>query len=146
MAAMTDYLENKLIDQIFRAQAFVFPATFYIGLLTAAPTDATAGTEVTGGAYARSAVTNGLTAWAGTQAAASVVASTGATGTTSNNAAVAFAAPTVAWGVVTHIAIWDALTVGNMLFYSALAVPKTINAGDAAPAFAIGALTIQIDN
>ena len=40
MAAMSDYLENKLIDQIFRGQAYSFPSTLYIGLLTSAPTDA----------------------------------------------------------------------------------------------------------
>ena len=146
MAAMSDYLENKLIDQIFRAQAYTFPTTLYIGLLTAAPTDSTAGTEVTGGSYARVGVTNALTAWAGTQAAGSTVASTGATGTTSNNAAITFPAPTAAWGVVTHIAIYDAVTAGNILFYSALTTSKTINNGDAAPAFAIAALTVQIDN
>lgn len=146
MAAMSDYLENKLIDQIFRAQAFTFPTTLYIGLLTAAPTDSTAGTEVTGGSYARVAVANALTAWAGTQAAGSTVASSGASGTTSNNAAITFPAPTATWGVVTHIAIYDASTAGNILFYSALTTSKTINNGDAAPSFATAALTVQIDN
>lgn len=145
MAAMTDYLENKLIDQLFRAQAFTFPTSLHIGLLTAAPGEGTAGTEVSGGAYARVAVTNGLTAWAGTQGAGTTVASSGATGTTSNNAQLSFPTPTAGWGLVTHFAIYDAATAGNMLFYGTLGASKTINSGDPVT-IAAGALTAQIDN
>lgn len=34
MGAMTNYLENKITDWLFRAQVFTPPATFYVGLLT----------------------------------------------------------------------------------------------------------------
>jgi len=146
MAAMTDYLENKLIDQLFRAQAYTFPTTLHIGLLTAAPADGTAGTEVAGGSYARVAVASSLANWAGTQAAASTVASSGTSGTTSNNATITFPAPTAAWGVASHWGIYDAASAGNLLFYGALGASKTINNGDAAPSFAAAALTLQIDN
>lgn len=146
MAAMTDYLENKLIDHIFRAQAYAAPATLHVALLTAAPSDTGGGTEVAGGAYARVAVTGALANWAGTQAAASTAASSGNTGTTSNNAAVTFPAPTANWGVVTHFAVYDAPTGGNMLIWGALTTSKTINNGDAAPSFAPAALSFQIDN
>ena len=54
MAEFSDYLEDKIIDHILRAQAFTPPATIYVGLFTAAPSDAGGGTEVSGGAYARS--------------------------------------------------------------------------------------------
>lgn len=146
MAAFTDYFENKLIDQIFRAQAFSFPATLYIGLLTAAPSDSSAGTEVSGGSYARVAVTCSLANWAGTQSAGSTIASSGTGGTTSNNGAITFPAPTANWTVVSHLGIYDALSGGNLLMYAALTVSKTINNGDAAPSFAAAALTAQIDN
>lgn len=146
MTAMSDYLENKVIDHILRGQAFTAPATIYVALLTAAPSDAGGGTEVTGGSYARVAVTSGLTQWAGTQSAGSTTASSGTGGTTSNNAAVTFPAPTANWGVVTHFAIYDAATAGNLLIQSALTTSKTINSGDAAPSFAAGALTFQDDN
>lgn len=146
MAAMSDYLENKLVDFIFRGQAYTPPATLYVGLLTAGPSDSSAGTEVTGGSYARVAVTADLASWAGTQAAGSTTASSGNTATTSNNAAIAFPAPTAGWGVVTHTAIYDAPTGGNLLFYSALTQPKTINNGDAAPEFPVAALQVQLDN
>lgn len=146
MAAMSDYLENKLIDQIFRGQAFTFPATLYVGLLTAAPSDTGGGTEVTGGSYARVGVTASLTNFAGTQSAGSTTASSGTGGTTSNNASITFPAPTANWGSVTHFGIYDAASAGNLLFYGSLGTAKTVNNGDAAPSFAAAALSVQIDN
>lgn len=118
----------------------------YVGLFTAAPSDAGGGTEVTGGSYARVAVGSSLANWAGTQAAASTTSSSGTNGTTSNNNAVTFAAPTANWGVITHLAFFDAASGGNMLFWAPLTTSKTVNNGDAAPSFAAAALTVQIDN
>lgn len=146
MAAMSNYLENKLVDHILRGQTFSAPATVYVGLLTAAPNDAGGGTEVTGGAYARVAVTCSLANWAGTQAAGSTTASSGTNGTSSNNNAITFPAPSAAWGSITHFAIYDAASAGNMLFYGALGTPKTVNNGDPAPSFAAATLSIQIDD
>ncbi len=146
MTAKTDYLENKLIDHVFRGQAYTPPATLYVGLFTVAPTDAGGGTEVAGGSYARVGVAASLATFAGTQSAGSTTASSGAGGTTSNNGAITFPAPTAAWGAVVSFGIFDAPTGGNLLVYAALATAKTINAGDAAPSFAAGALTFQEDN
>jgi hypothetical protein len=146
MAALSDYAENKIIDWLLRGQTFTPPATVYVGLLTAAPSDTGGGTEVTGGAYARVAVTSSLANWAGTQAAASTVASTGTSGTTSNNATITFPAPTANWGVATHVGIYDASTAGNLLIWGALSASKTINNGDSAPVFQAAALSFQIDN
>lgn len=143
--ALTDYAENKIVDAVLRGQAIGAPATGYIALYTACPTDSTAGTEVTGGSYARVAVTAGLTQWAGTQAAGSTTASSGTNGTTSNNASISFPTPTASWGTVVCWAYTDASTAGNIWFYSALTVNKTINIGDAV-SFAVGAATFQIDN
>lgn len=145
MAAMSDYLENKLIDML-RGQAFSWPATVHVALFTGTPTDSTGGTEVTGGSYARVAVTSSLANWAGTQSAGSTTASTGNTGTTSNNNAITFPAPTANWGSISGFALMDAASGGNMLIYGALNTPKTVNSGDAAPQFAAGALSFQIDN
>jgi hypothetical protein len=117
----------------------------YVGLLTAAPSDAGGGTEVSGGSYARVAVNATLANWAGTQSAASTTASTGTGATTSNNNAITFPAPTANWGVVTHMGIYDSLTSGNLLFWVALTVPKTVNNGDAAPNFPAASLTVQED-
>jgi hypothetical protein len=144
--ALADYAENKAIDAILRGQALSAPATGYVALYTTCPTDSTAGTEVTGGSYARVAITSSLANWAGTQSAGSTVASTGTGGTTSNNVAITFPAPTANWGTVVCWGILDASTAGNLWIYSALTTPKTINSGDAAPSFAAGAATFQIDN
>jgi hypothetical protein len=156
MAALTDTFENKLIDFLFRGQALGLanstaaagtgPTNIYVGLFTAAPTDSTAGTEVSGGSYARVAVAASLANWAGTQAAASTVASTGSSGTTSNNGAVTFASPAASWGTVVAAGLFDSLTGGTLLAYGALGTSKTVNNGDAAPSFAAAQLTFQIDN
>lgn len=146
MAALSNYLENKLIDQIFRGQAYTFPTTVYVGLYTAAPSETGGGTEVSGGSYARVAVASSLANWAGTQAAASTTASSGTSGTTSNNIGVTFPAPTANWGVVTSVGIFDAASAGNMLIYGNLTISKTVNNGDSAPTFQASALSFQIDN
>lgn len=140
--ALTDYAENRLVDAVFRGQALGAPATFYVALYTAACNDAGGGTEVTGGSYARVAVASSLANWAGTQSAGSTTASSGTGGVTSNNAAITFPAPTANWGSITHFAILDASTAGNMWVCQSLTASKNVSNGDAAPSFAIGALTV----
>ncbi len=143
--ALTDYAENKIVDAVMRGQALGAPATWYVALYTVCPTDSTAGTEVTGGSYARVAVTAGLTQWAGTQSAGSTTASSGTGGTTSNNATISFPTPTAGWGTVVCWGLADAASSGNLWIYSALTVNKTINNGDSV-SFSAGAATFQIDN
>ena len=145
MSALSDYLENKLTDLIFRGQAFSAPANLYVGLLTAAPSDAGGGTEVTGGSYARVTVAGSLANWAGTQSAGSTTDSSGTSGTTSNNAAINFPTPSAGWGTVTHVGVYDAASGGNLLWYAPLGVSKTINSGDTV-SFPAGSLTFQVDN
>ena len=144
MSAATDYLENKIIDWLLRGQSFTPPATVYVGLFTAAPSDSGGGTEVSGGSYARVGVGSSLANWAGTQSAGSTTASSGTGGQTSNNGAITFPAPTANWGTVSHFGLFDASTAGNLLLQAALTDPKTINNGDPAPAFAIGTLTLTL--
>lgn len=156
MAALSDFMENKLLDFLLRAQALGItggsaaaatgPANVFVGLFTTNPGEAAGGVEVSGGAYARVTVASSLANWAGTQAAASTLASSGATGTTSNNGVITFPAPTANWGIITGFGLFDALTVGNLLIYGALTVNKTVNNGDAAPSFAAAALSFQLDN
>lgn len=156
MSAFTDTAENKIIDWLFRGQAIGIagataaagtgPANLYIGLLTVNPTDSTSGTEVTGNAYARVAVASSLVNWAGTQAAASTVASSGTGGLTSNNGVITFPTPTPAgWGTVTGVGIYDSLSGGALLIYSTLTASKVINAGDSVT-FPAASLTFQLDN
>lgn len=146
-ASLNDYAENKTVDHLFRATAYseTVPSSFYVALFTTSCTDAAVGTEVTGGSYARVGVTRATTSWTGTHGT-TTGASSGTDGTIDNAATITFPAPTANWGSVTAFAVMDATTAGNAIVCTDLTTAKTINNGDAAPSFAIGALTIQIDN
>src|SRR6185436_19815862 len=144
MAGKSDYLENKIIDHIFRNRSYSVPTTIYIGLLTAAPSDAGAGTEVSGGSYARVQVGPSDVTWNATQGGTSG-ASSGTGGQTANASTITFPTPSGDWGHVTHFGIYDASTSGNLLYWAALTNAKDINNGDPAPTFAAGALTVTED-
>lgn len=160
MAAMTDFMENKLIDWFFRGQAIGItgasagagsgPTALFVGLYTTVPVDAgTGGVEVSGGSYARVSITSGpgATGWSGTTSVGQTTTpSAGNTGTTSNNGVVTFPAPTANWGTITGFGIFDAVSGGNLLIFGTLTANKTVNNGDAAPSFAANALSFQIDN
>ena len=111
---MSNYLENALVNGTLRATSYTAPTTVYIALYTSDPTDADTGTEVTGGSYARQSVTFGAPS----------------NGTSTNSADVTFPTATASFGTVTHIGIRDALTAGNLLYYTPLDVSKTIATGD----------------
>ena len=129
MAAMSDYLENKVQDHVFRNTAYTVPTTIYIALYTAAPADAGGGTEVTGGAYARVQVGPSLTDWNGTHGNTTGVSS-GTGGLVDNAADITFTTASASWGTVTHVGIMDAVTGGNLLFHGALTASKTVDNGD----------------
>lgn len=99
-------------------------------------------TEATYGAYARQGVAASLANFAGTQSAGSTLASTGTSGQTSNNAAIAFPAPTSGSGTVFGFLISDAVTAGNILAFGADTTPLAFSSGGSAPTFAIGALVL----
>ena len=134
--AMMDYLENALINHVFRGTPYSAPSTIYVGLSSTSCSDSSAGTEISGGSYARVGVATGTGTWAATN---------GTNGTTSNVSTLTFATPSAGWGTVTSVVLYDASTGGNGLTCSALTVPKTINNGDDVK-FPPGAITFQIDN
>jgi len=128
MAEFSDYLENKIIDHMLRNQAYTPPATVYLALFTTATSDAGGGTEVSGGAYARQAV--------------SLSAASG--GASENSADITFPTATADWGTVTHVALMDALSGGNMLMHTPLDASKTVNNGDTFKISA-GDLDVNVD-
>ena len=142
-AQASDYLENKLIDHLFRAGTFAKPTALWVALFTGAPSDAGGGTEVSGGSYARKNLPPSDTNWRATQGG-TTGASTGTGGQTANAVQIAFPAPTANWGTVSHFAIFDAPTAGNLLIWDALTVARPILNGDPAPTFNLDALTIAI--
>jgi hypothetical protein len=114
MAEMSNFLENALINATLRNTAYTSPTTVYVGLYTSDPTDGNTGTEVSGGSYARTAVTFGAPS----------------NGASLNNAAVEFPQATASWGTVAYIGILDAATSGNLLYHTILDTAKTIDTGD----------------
>ncbi len=143
---LENFAENKIVDALLRGQTLGAPATGYIGLHTTTCTEGSAETEVTGGSYARVAVTAGLTQWAGTQSAGSTVASSGTNGTTSNNATISFPASTAAWGNLQSVGYYDASTAGNQWICIDLTTPFNVTAAGITVSFPAAALQFQIDN
>lgn len=147
----SDFLENKYVDYVFRAQAWTAPTVLCVALATAAPTDATTGATITEAGYtgyARGQLNPSASNWKGT-GLETAGASAGTSGTVKNNAIITIgSAATSGPTVVTHFAILDSCTIGagNILFWAALTASKTINNGDPAPSFAVDALTVQGDN
>jgi hypothetical protein len=143
MSALSNYWENNLVDFLMRGQAFSPGTARYVGLFTAAPSDAGGGTEVTGGSYARAQLDASAANWRNTQNSGTG-ASSGTGGATANSSVITFPAPTAAWGVVTHFGVFDASSGGNLLFWGALTASKTINNGDAAPTIQAGDLALTL--
>lgn len=133
MANASDFLENELLDHVFGAASYTAPATLHFALFTVAPSDSGGGTEVTGGSYARVAVTNNAT---------NFPAASG--GAKSNGTAITFAQATANWGTVVAMGVFDAASGGNLLYHDALTTNRTINNGDTA-SFAVGEFDVTMD-
>jgi hypothetical protein len=116
MAEMSNYLEVALLNATLNGTTYTAPATVYVSLWTSDPTDAGSGTEVSGGSYARTAV--------------SFATASGTSGNVLNDADVTFPTATASWGTVGWIGINDAATAGNLLYHTALDTSKTIDSGD----------------
>ena len=123
MSAASNYLENKVLDHVLTATSYTAPTTRYLALFTNTSTNAAANLEAgtltdevstSGTAYGREAVT--------------FAAASG--GTSATSATVTFDAATANWGTITHVAVMDAETSGNVLFWGAVTTAKTIETGD----------------
>ena len=114
MAAMTDYLRNKLMNHVTKNIAYTPPSSLWLALFTT-PADASGGgTEVTGGGYARRPIPF----------------TTPMGGSGYNSADVFFPTATAPWNSIVSIAIFDANMAGNMLFYGKVTVPEFVNTGN----------------
>ena len=127
MAALSNYLENALINGTLRNTQYTVPTNVYVSLFTTDPTDAGSGAEVTGGSYVRKVATFGAPS----------------NGASSTNADVQFDQATADWGTISWFGIHDASTAGNLLYHGALTVSKTIATGDVFK-IASGNLTVTL--
>ncbi|HQR20121.1 MAG TPA: hypothetical protein PKV98_04605 [Burkholderiaceae bacterium] len=141
MSNASDWLENQIIDHIFRTATFAKPTALWVALCTSAPTDAGGGTEVVGGSYARVNLPPLNTNWTATQGG-TAGASSGTGGVTANAVTIQFAAPTADWGTVTHFKLMDQNAGGNMLIWGVITAPQNIVNGAPAPKFDAGTLVI----
>lgn len=129
----SNYLENAVLNFVLGGVALTAPATVYLALHTANPTEDGSVGEVTGGSYARVAITNNLTNWPSTNTGSKASAWTGN-----------FPTPSAGWGDVTYWSLWDAATNGNCLFISAAFTAQPILAGNVV-SVANGALVVTMD-
>lgn len=129
MGALSDYLEKAVLDHTLAGVPYPPPAARYVSLHTASPGETgTPSNEVTGGSYQR--------------ALAQFSAATLGAGSTSNSNTLAYSAmPAV---TVTHVAVYDQPTGGNMLYYGALTAPVAVTAGGTFVINASG-LTVSLD-
>lgn len=137
MSAFSTYLANEILDHVLRNAAFTAPTSLWVGLFTA-DTDLNdnniaGASEVSGGSYTRQE--------AGGASGIDFVAAAG--GATDNDAVIQFPTATADWGLVTHFALMDAATAGNVLVWGSLTVSKNVYSGDTIK-FNVGDLDITL--
>lgn len=113
MVALTDTAETETLKWLVGEATPTAPVEpLMLALTTSPPTDSTPGTEVTGGSYARQAITFGAVSG----------------GAVSNSAAIEFLLMPAA--TVTHVEIWDSTATPVRWWWGALTESKVVNAGD----------------
>lgn len=131
--SLSDTFELKILNFLVGNTAWTPSASSWLALFTTPPTDSTTGVELSGGGYARVAITNSTAIWPGA-----------AGGQISNASAFQFATATTAWGNVSAFGLWNAATVGELIFYGTAASVKNVASGDVVR-FPSASLTISID-
>lgn len=125
--SMSLYLQNKLLDATVGNVAYTTPTTVYLALSSVDITGNTSPTEPTGNNYSRQ----------------SVSFSAAANGVITNSSTATFSATGNAWPTVTAIAVMDASTGGNVLYYDNIP-PRTVTAGQSL-IFVSGRVTISLN-
>lgn len=137
MASFSDYTENKVLNYLLRGEAFSVP-NMYLALFSSSnglePNVPASQTEVgtAGTGYARVAVPS----YTGFSAATS--------GQSANVSTFEFPVAQTDWGTISHAALMDAETGGNVIWWSNLSAPRVVYSGDTIR-FAANTLTILLD-
>lgn len=111
--SFSNEFETRVLNYVFTTSSVTRPTTWRVALYTGAPSDTGGGTEVSGGAYARQAVTFSVSG-----------------NTATNSGAVEYPTATASYGTVSHVGVFDAATGGNLIAYAALSASKAIDTGD----------------
>lgn len=135
MSAASNYAENLALKWLLTNTSATRPTAWYLALYTNDPGEGASGTEVSGTNYARQNLDVNSSSGAFTVSGS----------TATNTQTVTFpAAGSGGWGTITHVAIYDASTSGNMLFKGAVTTSKTIDNGDTFQVSS-SALSISLD-
>ena len=100
--ALSNYLENALLNATVRNTTYTSPATVYLALYSVAPTASTSGTELSGSGYSRQAIT--FNAPSG--------------GAVTSNVTVTFGPATANWSTINATAVVNASTGGNIMYFT----------------------------
>ena len=106
------YLRTKLIDHSLGTTTYTKPASVWLAAYVGDPGGA--GVECSGTSYAR----------------VQIEFDSATQGATDNANDETFPVAGGSWGTITHMALYDAETVGNMLWYGPMTDSKAIESGD----------------
>ena len=122
---LPNIIENQLLDALVGTTAYTVTGPIKLALVTANGDDATPGTEVTGGSYARQTIAFGAAS----------------SGSIANSASISFAGMPAA--TVVGIEIYDSAGTPKRLAYGALTTSRVVTAGDTVQ-FASSAITLSL--
>lgn len=140
----SNYLEEQVLNHVFRTDTFSKPSTIALALLTTGPADTDTGTFTSGTGvevtnannYARVSLTQADASWTDPDGVGQVA----------NVSDISFNVTTGSWGTVTSVAIVTSATydAGEVLFYGNLDTPATFLIGNQ-PYFSSGNIVITAD-
>ena len=122
---LPDIIENQLLDALVGTTAYSVTTPIKLALVTANGSDSAAGTEVTGGSYARQTITFGAAS----------------SGQIANNASVTFTSMPAC--TVVGIELYDSAGSPKRLAYGPLTNTRTVSSGDSVE-FATSSVTLSL--
>lgn len=122
---LPDIIENQLLDALVGTASYSVTTPIKLALMTANGTDSAAGTEVTGGSYARQTI-----AW-----------TAASSGSIANSATINFTGMPAC--TVVGIEVYDTAGTPKRLAYGPLTANKTVAAGDTIQ-FGAGNITLSL--
>ena len=122
---LPDIIENQLLDALVGTTPYSVTTPIKLALVTANGSDSAAGTEVTGGSYARQ----------------TIAFNAASSGSIANNSAISFTGMPAC--TVVGIEIYDSAGSPKRLAYGPLTASRTVTAGDTVQ-FASSAITLSL--
>lgn len=131
-SGISNFTFNLMLEKLLRGTAGTWPATIYLALFTATPSDTGGGTEYTGfgsrlACTVGSSLFNALSGGSTSNTSTLTLTSSATTGSGGSN--------------VTQFGFYDASTSGNLLMWADITTPQPVSAGNSI-SFAAGALVV----